>query len=156
MASSMWNFKMVNGVRLVFVGSFISDQLFLLVNFPFNSFHLKIRQLSDDSCQILVTKVESSFKTPHFDRGKYIFKLGSCSNSYGYELGVESLCSEHSLLKPYCSRPGDISSCRNGCDWYSILKNIIAFAGPLQVLVLGITTSAMSGALQDYSHCTKI
>ena len=47
MASSMWNFEMkylenwtrylqtVNGVRLVFVGSFISDQLSFWVNFPF-------------------------------------------------------------------------------------------------------------------------
>ena len=88
------------------------------------------------------------------NEGNGFFKLGSCSDSHGYELGVESLCSEHSLLKPYYSRPGDIS--RNGCDWYSILENIIAAAGPLQVLVLGVTMSAMSVALQDYGHCTKI
>ena len=88
------------------------------------------------------------------NEGNAFFKLGSCCNSHGYELGVESLCSEHSFLNPYCSRPGDIS--REGCDWCSILNNIISAAGPLQVLVLGITTSAMSVALQDYGHYTKI
>ena len=88
------------------------------------------------------------------NEGNAYFKLVSCSNCHGYGLGVESLCSEHSVLKSYCSRPSDIS--RNRCDWYSNLKNIIAAAGPLQVLVLGITTSAMSVALEDFGHCMKI
>ena len=33
----------------------------------FNSFHLKIRQLTDDNGQFLVTEAESSCKTPHLD-----------------------------------------------------------------------------------------
>ena len=33
----------------------------------FNSLHLKIRQLSDDNGQFLITKAESSCKTPHLD-----------------------------------------------------------------------------------------
>ena len=118
----------------------------------FNSLHLKIRQLSDDNGQFMITKVESSCKIPHLNmKAKW---MANDSYSHGYEQGVESLSSEHSLLKPYCSQPGNIS--RNGLDWYSILKNIIAAAGPLRVLILGITMSAMSVALQDYGHCTKI
>ena len=33
----------------------------------FDSLHLKIRQVDDDNCQFLITKVESSCKTPHLD-----------------------------------------------------------------------------------------
>ena len=33
----------------------------------FNGLNLKIRQLSDDNGQCLLTKVESSCKTPHLD-----------------------------------------------------------------------------------------
>ena len=42
---------MVNGVRLVFVGSFISDQLSFWVNFPFNAdFYNEVSYSSKNKC----------------------------------------------------------------------------------------------------------
>ena len=57
---------MVNGVRLVFVGSFISDQLPFWVNFPFNGITInrieqKILQYTDDT-QIMATNDKSISK----------------------------------------------------------------------------------------------